>query len=310
MSVLGYRPMYLSDGRQAALALIRGAFPGVGRLTARATVLAPGVDEGFVREALRCLGRSHISYVKVGDTMWGLPADAPWMTWAAPGTRVVTRHTFALDLAQGADALLKKQDVSVRTSIRRAERSGVKVHEITSPDDLEKYCTLAGETSGRIRAFASYTDFPAEFFVRLQTHMAPTGAAKMYLAYHDDVPLAGAIFLCGRGRIVYFAGASTRERRWTSLQAPTAILWHAMREAMDVGMTTFDLGGCTPTDDPRDPRYGVYAFKKRWGGQLETFYNLEVVLSRLPFYLQEHVISPLWDRLHPLYFRFVRGGAR
>jgi lipid II:glycine glycyltransferase (peptidoglycan interpeptide bridge formation enzyme) len=106
--------------------------------------------------------------------------------------------------------------------------------------------------------------------------------------------------------MLYYLGGSTRDRALTGKQAPAAVFWRAMRDARRLGLTRFDFGGCTPTKDASDPRHGVYRFKKAWGGKLETFANLEVVLSPMAHGLQQRVVSPLWDRLHPLYFR-LRG---
>jgi lipid II:glycine glycyltransferase (peptidoglycan interpeptide bridge formation enzyme) len=105
--------------------------------------------------------------------------------------------------------------------------------------------------------------------------------------------------------MLYYLGGSTRDRELTAKQAPAAVFWHAIRQARLLGMARFDLGGCTPTSDPNDARYGVYTFKKRWGGRIETFYNHEVVLSPAAVRFQEQVLSPAWDRLHPLYFRLM-----
>jgi hypothetical protein len=63
-----------------------------------------------------------------------------------------------------------------------------------------------------------------------------------------------------------------------SLQAPTALLWHAVLDAKRLGMNRL----------------------------LEVFYNLDVVLSPIAYRLQERILSPLWDRVHPLYFRLIR----
>jgi len=135
--------------------------------------------------------------------------------------------------------------------------------------------------------------------------MAPGGAARFYMAWKGDVPLAGCILLCSRDEALYFAGASTRDRQWTALQGSTAVLWHAIREVKGRGLGRFDFGGCTPTEDAKDPRSGVYAFKKRWGGRLDTFANLEVVLGPLRHVFQERVLAPAWDRAHPAYFRIL-----
>lgn len=70
-----------------------------------------------------------------------------------------------------------------------------------------------------------------------------------------------------------FFGGSTRDRELTAKQGAAAVFWQAIREAKRLGMTRFDFGGCTPTEDA--------------------------------FHLQTRVLSPLWDRVHPLYFRLL-----
>jgi lipid II:glycine glycyltransferase (peptidoglycan interpeptide bridge formation enzyme) len=277
----------------------------VGRLIGRANLFAPPGDRDFVAAALAVLAREGIPFVKVGDTMWGLTWSTLPPGWPFPHTRLISRHTLALDLTLDLAALLKRQETAVRTSIRKAEREGVAVCEVTSREDLDAYCALAGETTSRVRSVTAYTDFPSAFFQAVWARMVPEGTARMYLARRGVEPLAGCIILCGVGFGLYFAGASTRDRTLTALQGPTAVLWHAIQDLKRRGLVRFDFGGCTPTDDPGDPRYGVYAFKKRWGGVLESFSTLEVVLGPRRHALQERLLSPLWDRLQPFYFRLA-----
>ncbi len=303
MRTMGYEPRYLWSDARGALALVRGVFPVVGRFTARANLFAPSQDAGFVVDALEVLGRQRIPSVKVGDTMWGLAWSELPTGWPFPRTRVTPRHTFTLDLTLDVDALLKRQEPATRTRVRKADRDGVQVREVTSDAHLGVYCALAGETTSRVRKVTAYTDFPAAFFEAIYEHMVPAGTARMYLAWHGETPLAGCIVLCGSGVGLYFAGASTRDPALIALQGPTAMLWHAMLDLKQRGLTRFDFGGCTPTDDPKDPRHGVYSFKKRWGGQLETFSTLEVILGPWRHAMQERVMAPVWDRMHPLYFR-------
>jgi lipid II:glycine glycyltransferase (peptidoglycan interpeptide bridge formation enzyme) len=305
MRALGYQALYLTEGNLQALALARGMFYGIRRLTARANLFAPDGESTFALKAIQSLAELGIAHVKVGDTMWGFKSIQVNAGWPLPRTEVIQRHTFALDLSQSEESILKGQETSVRTSLRKAEREGVRIRELTSEADLESYIELAAATSARVRGIAAYTNFPPGFFRELYYGMSPNGSAKLYIAYMGETPLAGGIFFCSKDRMLYFAGASSRDRKWTSLQAPTALLWHAIREAKRLRMALFDFGGCTPTEDTSDPRYRVYAFKKRWGGSLEVFYNLEVILSPLGSYLQERILSPLWNHLHPLYFKLA-----
>ncbi len=305
MRTMGYRPLFLWGDTGAALGLVRGWFPGLRRFTARANLFAPDGNPAFVWDALGTLGALGIPYVKVGDTMWGVPWSETTGGERFPRTTVVRRHTLVLDLLQDDAALLRQMDGAER-KIRKAEREGVTVSEVRSEDELRAYCQLSRETSARVRARSAYTDFPDHFFHGIYRELVPAGAARFYLGWHQGVPLAGCLFLCSREQMLYFLGGSSRDRELTAVQAPSAVFWHAIREAKRQGMVRFDFGGCTPTEDVTDPRYGVYAFKKRWGGRLETFYNLEVVLGRMGYFLQERILSPLWDRAHPAYFRLVQ----
>jgi len=304
MSTMGYRPLYLESGDHTALALIRGGMPLLGRISARANLYAPGADRTFIRAAVDSLRRRGIPTVKVGDTMWGVPWKDLGSDWPFPRTRVIPRHTFILDLSQDERSLRKNMEGADR-KIRKAENEGVKVREATGPEDIAAYCRLSQETSERVRTRTAFTHFPDALFQAVYREMAPPGAARFYLAWHGDQPLSGCIFLCTRDTMLYWHGGSVRDRALTAKQAPAAIFWHAIRAARAEGLRWFDFGGCTPTEDPADPAYGVYAFKKRWGGRLQTFYNLEIVLGAPQYFLQERVLAPLWDRLHPLYFALI-----
>jgi len=305
MTTMGYRPLFLASPEGVALALVRGAIPGLARLTARANLFAPGADRTFLLKAVEALRRRGIPTVKVGDTMWGARWSDTGPDWPFPRTRVVTRHTFALDLQQEERALRKQMQGADR-KIRKAESEGVEVREAVTAEDVAAYCRLSQETSDRVRRRTAFTDFPDALFETVHREMVPTGVARFYLAWYKDKPLAGCIFLCSRDSMLYWRGGSVRDRELTAKQAPAAIFWHAIRAARRLGLSTFDFGGCTPTGDPNDPAYGVYAFKKRWGGRLETFFNLEIVLRAPEHFLQERVLSPLWDRLHPLYFALLQ----
>ncbi|HEY5726355.1 MAG TPA: GNAT family N-acetyltransferase [Methylomirabilota bacterium] len=304
MRAMGYRPLYLHDGTRCALALVRGALPGLGNLAARANVFLDGADAGFTAAVLTALAARGIPYVKVGDTMSGVTWDELPAGWPFSRTRVIPRHTFMLDLTQSESALLKGMDGAER-KIRKADREGVEVRLAESPEDLAAYCRLSRDTSERVRTRSAYTDFPDRFFQDLHRSLGPAGTMRFYVAWFRGEPLAGCLFTYSDTTMLYYLGGSTRDRELTAKQAPAAVFWHAIREAKRLGFSRFDLGGCTPTDDADDSRHGVYTFKKRWGGRLETFYNLDVVLSSIPFYLQERVLAPLWDRAHPLYFRLM-----
>ena len=299
---LGYRPFYVARGDAAALVQIRDPLPGLG-LMGRAYVYPSGEDAAFLEDVLALIARRRIPFVRVGNTMWGARDRA---ALALPGRRlsIVERHTPVLDITRDERALLAGMDGAER-KIRKAEREGVEVSDAQSLADVEAYWTLSRETSDRIRSRSTFTELPRAFFVDVWRRMVPAGHARIVLARHGGELIAGDLFVVHGDTMLYYQGASTRDRAHTARQAPAACFWAAIRAARAMGLRRFDFGGCTPTSDPADPRYGVWEFKKKWGGTLETFYNAEVLLSPRLVALQERVMAPLWQRVHPLLWRLT-----
>ncbi len=300
MRHLGYRPFYVTRGSAAALVQVRDPLPRLG-LLGRAYVYPSGEDAAFLADVLATLARRRIPFVRIGNTMWG-PSDRASVTLPGRRVDVVARHTVVLDVQRDDKALLKSMDGAER-KIRKAEREGVEVTEARSLADVEAYHALSRDTADRIRTRSRFTELPLAFFTEVWKRMVPAGHARIFLARHGGELIAGNLFVIHGDTMLYYQGASTRDRAQTLRQAPAACFWAAIRAARELGLARFDFGGCTPTDDSADPRYGVWEFKKKWGGELVSFYNAEVLLAPRVVALQDRVVAPLWQRLHPLLWR-------
>jgi hypothetical protein len=297
---LGYRPYYATRGRAAALVQIRDPLPALG-LFGRAYVYPAGADSAFLGDVIAALARRRIPFVRVGNTMSGMPERAA-LGGLGRRVTVIPRHTPVLDITRDERALLAGMDGAER-KIRKAEREGVEVTEARSLADVEAYHALSADTADRIRTRSRFTELPLAFFVDIWRRMVPAGHARLFMARHRGELIAGNLFLIHGDTMLYYQGASTRDRAQTHRQAPAACFWAAIRAAKTLGLTRFDFGGCTPTADPGDPRHGVWEFKKKWGGTLVTFYNAEILLAPRVVALQDRLVAPLWQRLHPLLWR-------
>jgi hypothetical protein len=297
---LGYVPFYAARGDAAALVQIRDPLPALG-LLGRAYVYPSGEDHGFLEAVLASVARRRIPFVRIGNTMWG-PRDRGVLALDRRRVDVIARHTIVLDVTGDEAALLRGMHGAER-KIRKAQKEGVEVTEAQSLADVEAYHALSRDTADRIRTRARFTELPPAFFVDVWRRMVPAGHARIFLARHEGQLIAGNLFVIHGDTMLYYQGASTRDRAQTSRQAPAACFWAAIRAARALGLRRFDFGGCTPTEDPADPRYGVYEFKKKWGGELVRFYNAEVRLAPRIVALQDRVVAPLWQRLHPLLWR-------
>jgi len=190
----------------------------------------------------------------------------------------------------------------MRQLIRKASTETT-VAEVRTAAELRDYLSLVEQTAQRLRLCDQGAVYPAAYFETIVREMVPRRQAALFLARAGGRPVAGGAFLISPGRFVYLHGCSTRDRALTPKQGPTAIFWHAMRVACAEGCAFFDMGTVTPTDDPNHPHYSVYVYKKRWGGELVEVQGAELVLSPWKCRLQEAVLAPMWDRLHPVYLR-------
>jgi hypothetical protein len=159
------------------------------------------------------------------------------------------------------------------------------------------------ETGERMRVRDVAAVYPPAYFQTILHEMVPRRQAVMFIARAGHTPLAGGTFVMNAERFAHIHGCSTRDRELTPKQGPTAIFWHAMRDASARGCAIFDMGAVTPTNDPHHPHASVYEYKRLWGGRLQQIRSAELVVSPWKHRVQESLLAPLWDRLHPLYLR-------
>jgi lipid II:glycine glycyltransferase (peptidoglycan interpeptide bridge formation enzyme) len=299
MEAMAVRPLYVWSGEDRAVVLERSLIAGnLAPRFSRCTVYCDTKNErAFLPPLLEFLRELRIAYTRIGDTMWGCNAAL-----LATGISTRPRHTIVLDLSLSEKGLMEQMNGSER-KIRKALKEDIRSRRIESRLEIDRYFELSRETSERVRAREAYTVYPKRFFEILFDRMGRQGAAAFFLSEFEEQPLAAHVFLTVGDRFLYFHGASTRDRGLTNKQGSASNFWSAILLAKERGFREFDLGGCTVTNDRAAHGYGVYNFKRKWGGRLETFYVIEQVNSRFEYAIQKHILSPLWDRLHPLIFK-------
>lgn len=177
-------------------------------------------------------------------------------------------RTITVNLEGSEEELLLRMHQKTRYNIRLAERKEVAVR---SWDDIAAFSRMMERTADRQGFGAHMPSYYQEAF-RL---FAPDHQCQLLVAEHQGEPLA-ALMLFARGdRAWYFYGASTPKER---ARMPTyALQWAAIRWARQRGCTTYDLWGVPDADedqleaqftDRSDGLWGVYRFKRGFGGEL------------------------------------------
>lgn len=240
-------------------------------------------DLALVRELLAAVEK--VARSKRAMTLWVEPElpDSPAnralmeaLGYRSVADTIQPRQTLMLDIAGGDEAILAQMKQKTRYNIRLAERKGVVVRN-GGTDDLPAFYQLMLET-GRRDAFGIHTE---AYYRKALLQFQPKGQVALLLAeVEGDVVAALMVFALG-ARAWYFYGASSDRHRE---RMPTyALQWAAIGWAKCQGCRTYDLWGIPDVDEAtleaefatrNDGLWGVYRFKRGFGGRLVRFVGL------------------------------------
>ncbi len=181
---------------------------------------------------------------------------------------VQPRRTLVIDLSGSEADLLGRMKQKTRYNIGLAPKKNVAV---TASADIEAFIQLMTVT-GQRDGFGTHS---AKYYQRAYALFHPLGQCELFLAHYQGKALAGVMaFALGR-RAWYFYGASSNQER--NRMATYLAQWEAMRWAKSRGALTYDLWGVPDENDEalesefetrHDGLWGVYRFKRGWGGAL------------------------------------------
>jgi lipid II:glycine glycyltransferase (peptidoglycan interpeptide bridge formation enzyme) len=179
-----------------------------------------------------------------------------------------------LDVDEDVD-MLRAMKEKTRYNIGLAKRKGVTVR-VGSNEDAATYFDLMKATAARdafsIHGLDYYRDF-LRLFARDEA-----SPARLFIAEHEDKPLAALIVTALGERAIYLYGASSNEKR--ELMPTYLLQWEAMLWSRNRGCKTYDLWGVPDEDEATleanfmqrsDELWGVYRFKRGFGGQVVRY---------------------------------------
>lgn len=267
----GWLPLYVQNQDSGAQILFRQLPLG---LTVAYIPKGPiGMDWGALLPDIEniCRRRRAIVIYIEPDT-W--QDDSPILTQKLPRYKpssisIQPRRTITLSLEGGEEEWLQRMKQKTRYNIRLAEKKGVIIAKSTDLVAFNELMQVTGERDQFGVHQESYYRAAYELF-------HPDGLCELFMAVYENRPLA-AIMVFKRGRRAwYFYGASDENER---NRMPTYLLqWEAMRWAAEAGCMEYDLWGVPDQDedtleakfaDHSDGLWGVYRFKRGFGGQLK-----------------------------------------
>ena len=180
--------------------------------------------------------------------------------WQPAPKQAQFRNTLILDLLQDEDALLQGMKPKWRYNVRLASRKGVAVRR-GGPDDLDLLYGMYAETARR----DGFVIRSRDYYMQAWGTFTERGLAQPLVAEVEGIPVAGQVIYRFGKAGWYLYGMSTNLHRE---KMPNHLLhWEAIRWAKEQGCEVYDFVGAPNELEESDSMWGVYRFKKGFGGE-------------------------------------------
>ncbi len=188
--------------------------------------------------------------------------------WVFSPDQIQYRNTVLVDLTASEEDILMRMKSKTRYNIRLAGRKGVTVRR-GDRSDLDLLYRMYAKTSVRggftIRS-EEYYQTVWDLFLPAESKGEHDPVAVPFIAEVEGETVAAIVMFCFADRAWYLHGMSTEEHRE---KMPTYVVqWEGMRWAKDMGCTVYDMWGAPDRFEREDPMWGVYRFKRGFGGRV------------------------------------------
>lgn len=186
------------------------------------------------------------------------------------------RFVFRLNTeGKTGDEIFNAFHSKTRYNIRLAERKGIRV-EIKGEEAIDDFYNLMLETGVR----DGFLIRPREYFSRMLESLGEH--VRLYMAYFGDTAVAGTVAIQYGDKVWYLYGASSNNYR--NLMPNYLLQWRMIEWAIENNCRIYDFRGISGDLSENNPLFGLYRFKKGFGGELVEFagefeYNMKPVIN-------------------------------
>lgn len=179
-------------------------------------------------------------------------------------------RTILIDVRGNDDTILARMNQGTRRKIRKSLKSDIHYYEGTQAD-VAKFTAMM-HTTGTRNEFGVHS--PA-YYEKAYELFAPSDTVRLFMAEHEGDALAGIMVFSVGDTAWYLYGASSDVKR--NLMATYGVQWQAIQWARARGCRHYDLWGIPDEaeaaleaqfQERSDDLWGVYGFKRGWGGQV------------------------------------------
>ena len=224
-----------------------------------------------------------------------------WTYWECRGTNLLPENLpassvyygHALDLSPGQQMVYEHFKGSVRTAIRKAEKSGIKIESGRSWEMLEAFYRLNCGT----RQKHGLPPQPLMFFRSIWENVLKKNMGTVILGYHQGRAVSAAVFFHMGKKVIYKYGASDETVK--ELSATNLVLWTGIQQFISQGCELFHFGRSSVTNE------GLRKFKLAWGVNEETIKYLKYDFKKEGFVNNEPEANGWHNRVFQLMPQFL-----
>ncbi len=217
--------------------------------------------------------------------------------------------TLIVDLSKEEEDILKSFEKRKKNSIRKAKKMGVVINILEGESGLPlipDYCLLQNKMFEY--KSNSYSDIYAKSAQHIKSILLSKQKTFIAMAYYQGQPVVGNIMVSHKKAIYAYLGASDNMLN-RATNASTLLELESMMYVKRKGYDSYDLGGIpAQVPDSTDSLYGIYLYKKGFGGAHFVFdcatYMLRKSRYRFIWRLRKLDTNPVMRKIYKLLKKF------
>lgn len=179
-------------------------------------------------------------------------------------------RTILIDIHDDDDTILARMNQGTRRKIRQGPKKGVRFY-IGDKTDIPRFTAMMATTGNR----NEFGVHDANYYQMAYDRFKESNQVALIMAEHEGDALAGMMVFAVGEFAWYIYGASANIKR--NLMATYGIQWEAIQWAKARGCHYYDMWGIPDEDEDTletqfqersDGLWGVYGFKRGWGGSV------------------------------------------
>lgn len=181
----------------------------------------------------------------------------------------LSRHSsiFTVPLDPDSEKAWARLDSPKRRNVRKARKSGLAVRWSQDGSDIDTFYDIFRDFSRK----ESFDAFPKSRVSSMMKAFAPDGMIRVFVAESGGDPVASALVLNHLDTAFCPYTCSFEEAR--ELRANDLLHWEIIRWGCGQGLSRYNMGEVFPY--PESEEYGLYRWKRGFGGYLDKMVILE-----------------------------------